>query len=175
MNKSFFDTRAGKIICIILGSIIILYQVPNFFRSFVCTIDEATGECLSLHQNIESEGHFTNEEFNNASQEEQAAMVKSVYIRVHRDAVKNADIPGFYEFYVKEINTKCPFYEPDGVSYRSCLNDLLDKTKKESALSKALGNIESVEGYCNETASPYEPGNEAVSLFLDCMIFKLSI
>lgn len=78
----------------------------------------------------------------------------------------------FVAFASSTIDVKCPFYEPNGVSYRSCLYDW-----EESLLSgESQNSIEKINSYCETFTAKYEdlesaPGHE---LFTKCRIFKAS-
>lgn len=78
----------------------------------------------------------------------------------------------FVAFASSTIEVKCPFYKPDGVSYRGCLYDW-----EESLLSgESQTSLEKINSFCETFTAKYEdlestPGHE---LFSKCRIFKAS-
>lgn len=77
----------------------------------------------------------------------------------------------FASFVEVEIFKRCPYYLPDGLSYRSCLSDW-----EEELASKALPNsVDDARNYCAEYGEKNaDAGSLAASeLFLQCSIFVL--
>lgn len=70
------------------------------------------------------------------------------------------------------ILVKCPFYEPDGVSYRECLINLREKAENNFRGSKTT--LEVFGDYCHNIAKEYEGSLVAGELWNQCMIYKLS-
>jgi len=110
-----------------------------------------------------------NVETENPSQEA-LALVKNVYSELNTDAISGGKDPKFSNFVLNELESLCPFYKPDGATYRGCLYNLLEKKKQLFKDSKALKEYED---YCGEVSKPYG-GTQASDLFMSCMIYKLN-
>lgn len=77
----------------------------------------------------------------------------------------------FTQFAETVIEKRCPFYKPDGVTYRECLSDW-----EQSLESKLLTEqVDEVHAYCSTFTKKYvdETSIEGTELFLKCSIFKL--
>jgi|GEM_PF-5579623 len=98
-----------------------------------------------------------------------SAEFKRIGHEMLNDAVANAEIPGFYKYYFTKIESTCPFYEPDGATYRECLLNLMENKKTQ----KSKSEINNADNFCNKVNAEYGSGLEAVELYLDCMIFEL--
>jgi hypothetical protein len=75
--------------------------------------------------------------------------------------------------YAKDtIQKRCPFYEPDGVTYRQCLADW----EQELADAVIPELTDEVHAYCSTFTAQYadETSLEGMELFLKCSIYKLS-
>lgn len=77
----------------------------------------------------------------------------------------------FKQFAETVIEKRCPFYKPDGVTYRECLSDW-----EQNLESKLLTEqVDEVHAYCSTFTKKYveETSIEGTELFLKCSIFKL--
>lgn len=93
----------------------------------------------------------------------------------------NGDIPANLYSFIKEkdfkqfaetvIEKRCPFYKPDGVTYRECLSDW-EQTLESKVLTE---QADEVHAYCSTFTKKYvdETSLEGTELFLKCSIFKL--
>ncbi|HCC05868.1 TPA: hypothetical protein DEP94_00665 [Candidatus Nomurabacteria bacterium] len=77
----------------------------------------------------------------------------------------------FTQFAETTIEKRCPFYKPDGITYRECLSDW-----EQGLESKLLTEqVDEVHAYCSTFTKKYvdETSMEGTELFLKCSIFKL--
>lgn len=78
---------------------------------------------------------------------------------------------GFTRFVSTTLEARCPYYKPDGASYRECLSaweqELGDKLRIEE--------LDEVHAYCSTFTSAHadETSLEGMELFLKCSIYKL--
>jgi hypothetical protein len=77
----------------------------------------------------------------------------------------------FVAFAQNTIEKRCPFYKPDGVTYRQCLSDWEQDLESKSLSEQA----DEVHAYCSTFTKKYvdEESLEGQELFLKCAIFKL--
>lgn len=79
--------------------------------------------------------------------------------------------PGFTKFVSSILIDRCPYYEPDGVSYRSCLHRLLEE---KVALYPSRSNmLSSIESQCEKMMVP-NTGNASGEIVLLCKAYYLS-
>jgi hypothetical protein len=78
---------------------------------------------------------------------------------------------GFVTFASIEIDKRCPFYKPDGVSYKQCLSDWVDELSKPLLVEQ----IDEVYAYCEVFSKKYSESIsfEQSELFTKCSIYKL--
>ncbi|MDO8513929.1 MAG: hypothetical protein Q7S50_00070 [bacterium] len=93
-----------------------------------------------------------------------------VFAEAHINAVRNVGDPAFVEYVAGPLQEICPFYIPDGVTYRDCLSDLVERGKATYGGSKS--NVVSSENYCQSISDQYT-GIETVNLYFSCMAYKL--
>ena len=156
----------NKDVISILLSIAVMIVIGAYFAYGAITKvrDDSVGEVLS----VSSQG------FEDVKDDEQARlnqMVSDVYTSSHEEAISGVGDPQFTEFYRSTINPKCPFYEPDGASYRGCLLDW------ESALRDGFHDKaaeKKITDYCLSISDQYDAGLEATELNLECLIYKLT-
>lgn len=69
------------------------------------------------------------------------------------------------------IEGRCPFYKPDGATYRECLSDWEQSLEAKVLVEQA----DEVHAYCSNFTKKYsdETSLEGQELFLKCSIFKL--
>jgi hypothetical protein len=69
------------------------------------------------------------------------------------------------------IETRCPFYKPNGNEYRDCLSSWVDELESNLLVEQ----LEEVQNYCGAFAKGIadENSNEGVELFLKCEIYTL--
>lgn len=77
----------------------------------------------------------------------------------------------FVAFAQTAIERRCPFYKPDGATYRSCLSDW-EQSLEATVLTE---QADEVHAYCSTFTAKYvqESSPEGQELFLKCAIFKL--
>ena len=77
----------------------------------------------------------------------------------------------FTQFAETVIEKRCPFYKPDGVTYRECLADW-DQELESKLLTE---QVDEVHAYYSTFTKKYvdETSIEGTELFLKCSIFKL--
>jgi hypothetical protein len=87
------------------------------------------------------------------------------------DIYKGITDAGFVTFASIEIDKRCPFYKPDGVSYKQCLSDWVDELSKPLLVEQ----IDEVYAYCEVFSKKYSESIsfEQSELFTKCSIYKL--
>jgi hypothetical protein len=72
-----------------------------------------------------------------------------------------------------ELNKLCPFYEPDGATYRSCVLDLLDKERAKIDIKSKI--YKEIDSYCMDNAA--KVADKYTLGFVDsynaCIFYKL--
>jgi len=104
-------------------------------------------------------------------QEQAGQYVGNLYKNMNTDLYVSIQEKDFVNFAITEIEKKCPFYKPDGVTYRGCLSDW-----EESLVSKSMvEQVDEVHAYCSNFTKRYadETSHEGTELFLKCSIYKL--
>ncbi len=104
--------------------------------------------------------------------DELASYAKGLYVRMHLSSIEEVGDVNFTSFVKETIDLKCPFYEPDGATYRGCLIDWKDELLKVFKGSKI--NLDNIQSYCEGISNKYSGSLEGEELWLDCMIYKLS-
>ena len=108
------------------------------------------------------------ENLGSASQPNVNDIVIKAFIETHVTAVMNVNDQAFTTYALGALNDICPFYKPDGVTYRKCLSDLIGK----EADGKAAAAVAAAEKYCTSISEQYS-GIENLNLYLSCMAYKL--
>ena len=93
-----------------------------------------------------------------------------IFAEAHIHAVTNVGDPAFVEYVAGPLQKICPFYIPDGVSYRDCLGQIVEQGKVAYIGNK--DDIDSFENFCQSISDPYT-GVETLNLYLSCMAYKL--
>jgi hypothetical protein len=77
----------------------------------------------------------------------------------------------FVTFAQNTIEPRCPFYKPDGATYRGCLGDWEQDLESKNLTEQN----DEVHAYCSKFVAKYadEQSLEGQELFLKCAIFKL--
>lgn len=102
-----------------------------------------------------------------------AALAFSVYSDGQLSGLEAYEDPGLVDFYKNNLQNVCPYYVPDGSTYRDCILDLIKKEQKRLK----IGNEEpgEVNAYCSEgakkTADDYTLGY--VDTYNTCRLYKL--
>ena len=107
----------------------------------------------------------------NSTQEEAGQYVGNIYKNMNADLYASIQEKDFILFATTVIEKKCPFYKPDGITYRECLSDW-----EESLASKTITEqVDEIRAYCSMFTKKYtdETSLEGVELFLKCSIYKL--
>jgi hypothetical protein len=78
---------------------------------------------------------------------------------------------GFITFASTVIDKRCPFYKPDGVTYKECLATWIDELSKPLMVEQ----IDEVHAYCEVFSKKYADNIsfEQSELFTKCVIYKL--
>lgn len=105
---------------------------------------------------------------NDKTQEEYDRTVFKAFAETHADAVINVGDDAFSEYVFHELQDICPFYVPNGVAYRDCLERIVDNGK----VGKSETLIKSGETFCRTVSAEYT-GIESNNLFLSCFAYKL--
>ena len=98
--------------------------------------------------------------------------VLRVFAEVHINAVTNVGDPAFVEYVAGPLQKICPFYVPDGVTYRDCLSNLVERGKAAYGGNKS--EITGFENYCQSISDQYNAGVESLNLYFSCMAYKLN-
>ena len=79
----------------------------------------------------------------------------------------------FVTFASTTIEKRCPFYVPDGASYRECLATWVDELQQGRATES---DINAINLYCETFTKNYQSQQSlaASELFIKCTIFKLT-
>lgn len=79
----------------------------------------------------------------------------------------------FVDFASSTIEVKCPFYVPDGATYRECLASWVDELQQGRATES---DINAINLYCEKFTKNYQSKQSlaASELFIKCTIFKLT-
>ena len=98
--------------------------------------------------------------------------VLQVFAGAHITAVTNVGDSAFTAYVAGPLQEICPFYFPDGIAYRNCLGDLVERGK--AAYGGKKSDITDFENYCNSISKQYEAGVESLNLYSSCMAYKLN-
>lgn len=98
--------------------------------------------------------------------------IKQVYWQGHMDAVVAVGNTAFTSFVLFDLQTACPFYVPNGVTYRDCMTAYIAKEQADFKGTKT--QIQQSENYCLGISKQYVDGIEGTNLYQSCMAFKLS-
>src|SRR3989338_4762436 len=79
-------------------------------------------------------------------------LIVNTYSELHVAALAAFDSPELMTFYWDHLQKICPFYQPDGASYRNCLAALLEK--ENTRLGKSPPGI--LDTYCREGSGENE-------------------
>ena len=106
-----------------------------------------------------------------ASQEKTGQYVGEIYKNMNADLYASIKEKDFVQFATTVIEKRCPFYKPDGVTYRGCLSDW----EEELANKSMVEQVDEVHAYCSMFTKKYtdETSLEGTELFLKCSIYKL--
>lgn len=107
------------------------------------------------------------------SNDESAVDLSAIYWDSYMAAVVAAKDQSFTNFVLFDLQAKCPFYKPDGTSYRDCLNRLIDK--EISGFKGGSKTIETIKNDCGKESAQYigDLTNTALSLSLSCEAYRL--
>lgn len=94
-----------------------------------------------------------------------------VFAEAHINAVRNVGNPAFVAYVTGPLQKICPFYVPDGVTYRDCLSGLVERGK--AAYDGSKSEIKSFDSYCQSISDQYT-GIETMNLYFSCMAYKLN-
>lgn len=103
--------------------------------------------------------------------EEKGIEVFNMFKQIRDDAILQTKDDDFLKYIHENLDIKCPFYQPDGVTYRMCLGEVL--TDYEDKLFLDTKVLENIENYCTNMSEPYQPGVGAYDIYTSCMIYKI--
>src|SRR3989339_1012472 len=84
------------------------------------------------------------------------ARLNSIYLEIRDNAIADTNDPNFTKYVKETLDITCPFYEPNGVDYRSCLGTFVENQKTKMGENK--DKLTKIEDYCSELGSKYAPG-----------------
>ncbi len=114
---------------------------------------------------------ITPKNFVDMNQEEVGNYVGDIYKNMNNDLYSSITDKDFVNFATSVIEKKCPFYKPDGVTYRTCLSDWEQSLEDKNMVEQN----DEVHAYCSKFTNKYaeESSLEGQELFLKCAIYKL--
>ncbi|MFA5131937.1 MAG: hypothetical protein WC444_01265 [Candidatus Paceibacterota bacterium] len=97
--------------------------------------------------------------------------VKGLYTQMSNTLYDSIPDKDFVNFAKTIIEPRCPFYVPNGITYRECLSDW-EQGLEAKTLTEA---VDEVHAYCTTFTKKYtdESSLEGQELFLKCAIYKL--
>ncbi len=122
---------------------------------------------LYTHKAPEGDSGLTQEEAANFLKDEGA--VRDVTHEIYLSSLKELDDPALVAYAQDVVEPRCPFYKPDGATYRACLVDLVTELKK----GKDVNRVGTSEDFCTSLTKSYS-GTEAGELQLTCVAYQLS-
>jgi hypothetical protein len=111
------------------------------------------------------------EQVNTLSQDEANMDMEDLFESMNRDLFATITEKDFVDYAQHVIESRCPFYRPDGTTYRTCLSDWEQDLESKVLVEQA----DEVHAYCSTFTNKYadESSLEGQELFLKCAIFKL--
>ena len=97
---------------------------------------------------------------------------RNIFQEGHARAIADVGDPKFTEFVATVIEPLCPFYYPDGASYRSCLYDLA--AEKRAKFSGDAEAVKAIEDYCFNNISEDRDSLSFREVYSKCLIYKFS-
>lgn len=98
--------------------------------------------------------------------------IKESYWNIHVNGILSASDPDFTSFALITFDGICPFYKPDGSTYRSCLWDFVENMRSKSTETE----VQTAYDYCVDFVEKTGYENTAMKdLFLTCIAYKLSL
>lgn len=109
------------------------------------------------------------------TEEDYGTMVFDVYSGMHVGGLKAFHDHELMVFYENDLQKTCPFYKPNGVSYRDCVVVLQEKER--ARLAKNLSAISTVEKYCSDGAAQTMDDTSLgyVDIYNTCMVYRLRL
>lgn len=98
-------------------------------------------------------------------------IVREAFAESHATAVANVEDDAFTAYVAGPLQHTCPFYVPDGVTYRQCLYYLVERQK--TAYKGSGASAASYEKYCESISDEYT-GIEQINLYQSCLAYKFS-
>ena len=108
---------------------------------------------------------------NGEEDEFDVAKVRELYANWNKAAIAELEDREMADYITNVILVKCPFYEPDGASYRICLDGLREKA--ESAYNGSELDYQKVKNVCSELSSNYS-GLKAGEMYRNCLTYNFS-
>ncbi len=102
--------------------------------------------------------------------EEIEQYVGDIYKNMNSDLYASIDDKKFVQFATTTIEKKCPFYKPDGITYRACLSDWEQELEGKNLVEQN----DEIHAYCSTFTQKYtdETSLAGQELFLKCAIYK---
>lgn len=101
--------------------------------------------------------------------------MNALYLEVATDdrnaAIASIGDPAFSSYVFDVLDKQCPFYVPDGASYRNCLWEVVDES--ESTYTRSSSTPQEIDEQCQSLAAHLD-GLVAGEIVLSCRAFKLS-
>jgi hypothetical protein len=96
--------------------------------------------------------------------------VGSLYANMNQNLYQSIDDAGFVSYASTVIENRCPYYKPDGITYRQCLSDWEEELSAHHPLRKQT----STHAFCGDFTAKYtDPESlQGQELFLKCSIYK---
>jgi hypothetical protein len=96
--------------------------------------------------------------------------VGSLYANLNQDLYQSIDDADFVSYANTAIESRCPYYKPDGITYRQCLSDWEEELSGRISPNKQR----SIHAYCGDFTAKYtDPESlQGLELFLKCAIYK---
>jgi len=104
------------------------------------------------------------------TEEEMREIFANALDESHLWALENTEDEEFMAYTLGSLNERCPFYVPDGITYRECLSDYIDEIAVNTSAEKQL----EIQVYCEEIAA-YITGTEYANLVPSCMAYHLEL
>lgn len=103
---------------------------------------------------------------------EEIKEIKNNYRNSYIASIDEIGDPNLTSFVLNDLQLACPYYEPDGATYRECLYDFVEGKKLETGATAS--QIEAFDDYCLSIFTKYKDTLADIELYQSCMAYKLS-
>lgn len=97
--------------------------------------------------------------------------IKEIYWDIHMKTVVSVGDRAFTSFVLFELQDTCPYYEPDGYSYRNCIYKYVENKKTISTNIQ----IQRADSYCRLIEKEDLESQVGGDFLLTCMAYKLTM